>query len=219
MNVTIGRPILRRQPHLQQRLAIALRVGAAEVAGRALGQVLPLLVADEHDLVLIEVGQPGDDRLVVADGPVAVQLEELLEDQLDVVAGLGAPLDAARPARSARGPVASRSRASARPARGAAGGSARRSWSCRPPMRFLAYWRLHLGEPRLHLVDRRFEGEPRFAGTGHRGGVLDQDRADGTGIRYGRIPGLGRSDRRGDPRQRRHEKPWHRGPPSGRGRP
>ena len=41
-------------------------------------------------LILVEVGEPGDDRLVVADGAVAVQLDELLEDQLDVVAGLGA---------------------------------------------------------------------------------------------------------------------------------
>ena len=32
----------------------------------------------------------GDDRLVVADGAVAVQLDELLEDQVDIVAGLGA---------------------------------------------------------------------------------------------------------------------------------
>ena len=89
--------------------------------------------------MLVEVGQAGDDRLVVADGAVAVQLEELLEDQVDVVAGLRALL-VPRDLDDLPGvEVASRSRASARPARGGAGGSARRSWSCRPPARFLAY--------------------------------------------------------------------------------
>ena len=78
--------------HLHQRLAVALGVGAAEVAGGPLGQVLPLLVADEHDLLVAQVGEAGDDRLVVADGAVAVQLDELVEDQLDVVAGLRALL-------------------------------------------------------------------------------------------------------------------------------
>ncbi len=45
------------QPHLHQRLAIAFGMGAAEVAGLALRQVLPLLMADEHDLDVVEVGQ------------------------------------------------------------------------------------------------------------------------------------------------------------------
>ena len=44
------------EPHLQQGLAIALGVGAAEVAGGPLGQVLALLVADEHDLQVVEDG-------------------------------------------------------------------------------------------------------------------------------------------------------------------
>ena len=35
------------------------------------------------------MAQSGDDRLVVADGPVAVELEELVEDQVEVIAGLG----------------------------------------------------------------------------------------------------------------------------------
>ncbi len=83
------------QPHFHECLAIALGMGAAEVALLALGEVFPLLMADEHDLDVVEVGQAGDDRLVVAQGAVAVQLEELLEDQVDVVAGLG-PLLVAR---------------------------------------------------------------------------------------------------------------------------
>ena len=103
MNEMIGRPILGRQLHLHQRLAIAFGMGTAEVAGRPLGQVLPLLVADEHHLVVVEVGEAGDDRLVVAEGAVAVQLDELLEDQLDDNRGSAGAAGAARPGRSARG--------------------------------------------------------------------------------------------------------------------
>ena len=50
--------ILGRHLHLLQRLAIAFGMGTAEMAGLALGQVFPFLMADEHDL---------DDR---RDGPV-----------------------------------------------------------------------------------------------------------------------------------------------------
>ena len=67
-------------------------MGAAEVAGLALGKILPLLVADEHHLDVIEVSKPRHDRLVVAEGAVAVQFEKLLENQIEVVAGLGALL-------------------------------------------------------------------------------------------------------------------------------
>ena len=49
-------------------------------------------MADEHDFEVVQVGQTGHDRLVVAEGAVTVQLEELLEDQLDIIAGLGALL-------------------------------------------------------------------------------------------------------------------------------
>ena len=48
-------------------------------------------------LLVAQVGKPGDDRLVVADGPVAVELDEAVEDQLQVVAGLGTILMAGDP--------------------------------------------------------------------------------------------------------------------------
>ena len=57
MNEMIGRPNLAGQSHLHERLAIALGMGTAEVAGLAFRQVLPLLMADEHDLEVVEVGE------------------------------------------------------------------------------------------------------------------------------------------------------------------
>src|SRR4029077_17605110 len=76
---------LGRQAHLVQRLAVALRVGAAVEALGALLEVAPLLVADEQDAEVSEPGEAGADGPVVADGAVAVQLDELVEDQVEVV--------------------------------------------------------------------------------------------------------------------------------------
>ena len=39
--------------------------------------------------MIVEMGQSRDDRLVVAKGAVAVQLEKLLEDQIEIIARLG----------------------------------------------------------------------------------------------------------------------------------
>src|SRR5262249_23512400 len=57
---------------------------AVPALGALLGRV-PLLVADEHDPVVAQAGEAAAQGPVVADGPVAVQLDELVEDQLDVV--------------------------------------------------------------------------------------------------------------------------------------
>ena len=166
------------EPHLEQGLAIALGVGAAEVAGGPLGQVLALLVADEHHFHVVEVGQPGDDRLVVADGAVAVELEELLEDQVEVVAGLG-PLLMARdldglPGIELRIDLAFERRqlaAEAADLLADLGGVARGA--------VLGVLGLHLAEARFHLVDGRLERQSLFAGTGHEGEILGQSRPGG----------------------------------------
>jgi hypothetical protein len=128
-------------------------------------------VADEHHLLLAQVRQPGDDGLVVADGPVAVQLDDLLEDQLQVVPALrtlgvardldglpGVEVGEDRPLQP--GQVA----ADAADLVGQLGG---RGVDARAG---LGQQRLHLRQPRLHLVDRRLEGEAILGGAGHRRG-------------------------------------------------
>ena len=111
MNEMIGRPILAGDLHFLECLAIALGMGAAEMTRFALRQVLPLLMADEHDLDVVEMGEARDDRLVVAEGTVTVQLEELLEDQARDSRGFAGAAGAATPERFARGRGSNRSRA------------------------------------------------------------------------------------------------------------
>ncbi len=66
MKVMIGGRVLGGHAHLDEGFAVALGVSAAEVTGRPLEEILPLLVADEHHLGFTQVGQAGHDRLVVA---------------------------------------------------------------------------------------------------------------------------------------------------------
>jgi hypothetical protein len=63
------------QPHLLHRLAVALRVRAAEVAGEAVLDRLPLAMADQQEAFAAHRRQPGDDGAVVTEHPVAVQFD------------------------------------------------------------------------------------------------------------------------------------------------
>ena len=65
-------------------------MGAAEVALVALFERPPLALGDEHDFLVFEFGEAGDDRPVVAEGLVAVQFDELVEHEFDVIEGLRA---------------------------------------------------------------------------------------------------------------------------------
>jgi hypothetical protein len=47
-------------------------------------------MADQHHAVIAQAREAGADGLVVAERPVAVQLHEVLEDQLDVIEQLRA---------------------------------------------------------------------------------------------------------------------------------
>ena len=48
------------------------------------------MLADDQHLLILEFGKAGHDGAVVAEGPVPVQLDELVKDQLDVVERLRA---------------------------------------------------------------------------------------------------------------------------------
>ena len=51
----------------------------------ALFEVAALLLAEEHHLAVVELGEAGEDGTVIAVGAVAVQLNELVEDEFEVV--------------------------------------------------------------------------------------------------------------------------------------
>ncbi len=64
---------------------VPLRIGHPELAARPLLDVAALLLADEHDGAAVELPEAGDHRAVVAEPPVAVQLEPVVEQPLDVI--------------------------------------------------------------------------------------------------------------------------------------
>ena len=64
-------------------------MGITEVAGAAFLEVLAFLVADDHDPIGVELGPAGANCPIVAEELVAVQFDELLEDQFEVVGGHG----------------------------------------------------------------------------------------------------------------------------------
>ena len=64
-------------------------MSAAEVALVALLDRPSLVLPDDQHLLVLELGEARDHRPVVAKGAVAVQLDELVKDQLDVIEGLG----------------------------------------------------------------------------------------------------------------------------------
>ena len=74
-----------RELHHPHRLPVALRIGHAEVPLRALLEVAALLVADEGDRAAAEAADAGYERLVVRPPAVAVQLDEVVQQPLDVV--------------------------------------------------------------------------------------------------------------------------------------
>src|SRR5204862_8326412 len=71
--------------HRVPRLAVALRVRHPEAPARALVDVASLLLTDQDDRAVPELAETGDHRAVVAERPVAVQLEPVVEQPLDVV--------------------------------------------------------------------------------------------------------------------------------------
>ena len=99
-------PEAHRVVHQPQRLAVALRVGHPEVALHHLGGRAALLVADGHHRQLAEPREPADDRRVLGEQAVAVELLEVVEDQLDVVERVRARRACARAGRRPTGRAA-----------------------------------------------------------------------------------------------------------------
>jgi hypothetical protein len=60
-------------------------MGAAVIAFVLFFDRPTFVLADDQDFLVLELGEAGDHRPVVAKGSVPVQLDKLVEDQLDVV--------------------------------------------------------------------------------------------------------------------------------------
>ena len=63
-------------------------MSAAEEALVLLLEGVPFLMADQEDAMVAQTREAGADGAVVADGAVAVQLDELVEDHVDVIGRL-----------------------------------------------------------------------------------------------------------------------------------
>jgi hypothetical protein len=74
--------------HRPHRLPVSLRIRHPEVAVRPLTDVAALLVADERDRPALEAAEARDERRIVAERAVAVQLDEVVENALDVIEGV-----------------------------------------------------------------------------------------------------------------------------------
>jgi hypothetical protein len=64
-------------------------VGHAEVPLRALVELSALLLADDRDRPAPEAPNAGDERRILGARAVAVELEEVVEEPLDVVERVG----------------------------------------------------------------------------------------------------------------------------------
>ena len=100
-NVNTGMPNFSASFISRSALRIALGLGHAEVAVDLLLGVAPLLVPDHHAALAVEAREPADDRRVVGERAVAVQLLETGEEPVRCSRACTAAADGARPARSA----------------------------------------------------------------------------------------------------------------------
>src|SRR5262249_23292876 len=72
-----------------QGLAIALGPGHPEVAADLLLRVAPLLVADDGHGPAAKEAEPRHDRRIIGEPPVALELDELRQEGLDVIERVG----------------------------------------------------------------------------------------------------------------------------------
>ena len=85
-----------RDLHQSHRLAVALGVRHPEVPVGALFQITSLLVADERDGATVETAEPDHQGVIVRAPAVAVKLDPVVEQPLDVVERVRAVLVACK---------------------------------------------------------------------------------------------------------------------------
>ena len=90
MSAMKGRREFLGEPHQAQRLAVALGIGAAEVALDVLLQLAAFLMADDGALATGDRGEAAGHRLVIGKKPVAAEFDEVRERKLEVIERIGA---------------------------------------------------------------------------------------------------------------------------------
>ncbi len=144
--------VLGRELHLGHRLAVAFGMGAAEEALVAFFERFALVVAGDHHLVAIELGEAGAERAVVAIELVAVEFDEFVEHEVEVVGEhrpVGMPGDLHRLPRVEL----------AVDAAGGVGQLAAERADLVVQLGRLRFRRVELVDPLLERVNRLFEGE------------------------------------------------------------
>ncbi|MNN66321.1 hypothetical protein D3C81_1818900 [compost metagenome] len=76
-----------RLAHQTQRLAEAFGMGHPEIPGDVVFGILPLLVAHHGYWHAVKLGQTSDNRQIVSEQAVAMQLHEVGEDGLNILNG------------------------------------------------------------------------------------------------------------------------------------
>src|SRR5439155_8084718 len=79
------KPVQLRELHQPHCLAIALRIGHAEVTVGSFLDVAALLVAHERDRATVEATETDHERMIVGPAAVTVQLDPIVEEPADVV--------------------------------------------------------------------------------------------------------------------------------------
>ena len=87
MRVMIGPAKLFGLLHQADSFSIPLGMGQAEIAADVLLGIPSLLRADHRDRSPVEEGDAADDRRIVPERPVAVQLDEIVKEEIDIVEG------------------------------------------------------------------------------------------------------------------------------------
>ncbi len=80
-----GQLVLSRHLHFGHRFAVAFGMGAAEETLIAFFERFSFVVAGDHDFVSVEFGEAGAECAVVAIELVAVELDEFVEHQVEIV--------------------------------------------------------------------------------------------------------------------------------------
>ena len=89
MKLTMGRPNLSASAHQAKRLAVTFRMGETEIVADVLLGVVALLMADDHDPLVADLGKAADEGEVVAEAAVAAHFHEIVRDELEVIEGVG----------------------------------------------------------------------------------------------------------------------------------